>query len=258
VAADADTGADPLAPGGEDPRAALERGRALLGPGPDAHAVLGWAASEYGARLVVASSMSDAVLLHLAAAHLPGIDVVFLDTGLHFPETLAFRDTLAAALPITVVDARPALTVAEQAERHGADLHLRDPGACCRMRKVEVMDLALAPYAAWVTGLRRADSATRRGTRVLEWDGRHGMVKVNPLAAWTDEEVSAYVARHALPEHPLRPAGYLSIGCAPCTVPVAPGADPRSGRWAGLDKTECGLHDRDDPPAVSPSGLAAE
>jgi phosphoadenosine phosphosulfate reductase len=254
----ADAHADAAAPGNEDPRAVVERGRELLGPDPETPAVLDWAAGEFGDGIVVASSMSDAVLLHLASEHLPGIDVVFLDTGLHFPETLAFRATLAASLPITVVDARPALTVEEQAERYGADLHLRDPGACCRMRKVEVMDLALRPYRAWVTGLRRADSPSRRGTPVLEWDERHGLAKINPLAAWSDEEISAYAERHGLPEHPLRRAGYPSIGCAPCTAPVAPGADPRSGRWAGLDKTECGLHDRFDPTAGSTSGLAAE
>ena len=228
----------------------FEKGLRELGREPDAGAALEWAARAFGRRLAVASSMSDPVVAHLVSQFVPGVDVVFLDTGLHFVETLQFRDRLHTELAVTVVSATPELTVPQQAERFGPDLHLRDPASCCRMRKVDVMDAALEPYEDSVTGLRRADSETRRSTAVLEWDERRGMVKLNPVAAWSDEEVAAYVARHDLPEHPLRPEGYLSIGCAPCTRPVSPGEPARAGRWADTDKTECGLHD--DPVARTP------
>jgi phosphoadenosine phosphosulfate reductase len=234
----------------QDVHSVFEAGLRELGPEPDADAALAWAARAFGRRLAVASSMSDPVVAHLVSQFVPDVDVVFLDTGLHFVETLGFRDRLHRELAVTVVSATPPLTVAQQAERFGPDLHLRDPASCCRMRKVDVMDAALEPYEAWATGLRRADSETRRSTAVLEWDARRAMVKLNPIAAWSDEEVAAYVARHDLPEHPLRPDGYLSIGCAPCTRPVSPGEPARAGRWADTDKTECGLHD--DPVARSP------
>lgn len=228
-------------------RSLVARAIEVLGSEPDADDVIRWAAREFGSQLAVASSMSDAVLTHLVARHLPGVDVVFLDTGLHFPETLDYRDEVSRVVAVTILSLQPELTVEEQAERHGAWLHQRHPASCCRLRKVEVMDRALRPYEAWVTGLRRVDSQTRRRTPILEWDERRGMVKLNPLVPWTDDDVAAYVARHDLPEHPLRPLGFLSIGCAPCTRAVEPGEPARAGRWADSDKTECGLHD--DPQA---------
>jgi phosphoadenosine phosphosulfate reductase len=217
-----------------------EAGRRLDGAHP--LEILGWAAGEFGAGLCVASSMGDAVLPHLAARARPGVAVVFLDTGYHFAETIGMRDAVAATLPVTVLTIQPRRTVAEQDADAGPRLFERDPDRCCALRKVEPLARALAPYTAWATGIRRDEAATRTDTRVVEWDGRRGMVKVNPLAGWTDEDVDAYVAEHGVLVNPLRYDGYQSIGCAPCTRRVAAGADPRSGRWAGTAKTECGLH----------------
>ncbi|HUX71454.1 MAG TPA: phosphoadenylyl-sulfate reductase [Cellulomonadaceae bacterium] len=212
-----------------------------------AQEVAAWAAEEFDEWLAVACSMADAVLPHLVAQAATArgaatVDVLFLDTGYHFAETLATRDLVAARLPVRVVDVVPRLSVAEQDAAHGVDLFARDPGACCRMRKVEPLTEQLAGYEAWVTGVRRDEAPTRAGTPVVTWDAAHGLVKINPLAAWTFDELLAYAAEHDVPLNPLLDDGYPSIGCRPCTSRVAPGADPRSGRWAGLAKTECGIH----------------
>ncbi len=201
-----------------------------------------WAVATFGARLVVAGSMQDTILPHLFGTRLPGVDVLFLETGYHFPETLATRDAAAQAFDITIVDVEPELSVAEQDAAYGKDLFARDPGLCCQMRKVEPLARALAGYDAWVTGARRVDAVTRSELPVVSWDARHGLVKINPLALWDDDAVERYQADHALPRNPLVAQGYPSIGCLPCTRKVAPGEDPRSGRWAGQDKTECGIH----------------
>lgn len=219
----------------------------------DADAVLAWAAEHFAGRLAVACSMADAVLPHLVAEHLPGVDVLFLDTGYHFPETLDTRHRVADLLDVTVVDVRARSSVAQQDEAHGRDLFARDPAACCRMRKVEPLRAALAGYDAWVTGVRREEAPTRAGTPVVTWDEGFGLVKINPLAAWCFDELLAYSDRHALPTNPLLAQGFPSIGCAPCTRPVAPGEDPRAGRWAGFAKTECGLHPEAGAPPQQPS-----
>ncbi len=167
---------------------------------------------------------------------------MFLDTGYHFPETLDFRRSVAERLNANVIDIRPELSVEEQDAVYGSQLHDRDPDACCAMRKVEPLHRALAPYDAWISGVRRDEASTRAATPVVAWDGARGKVKINPIATWTQDQVDAYVLEHGLRYNPLREFGYASIGCAPCTRPVAPGEDPRSGRWAGFAKTECGLH----------------
>ena len=240
----------------EDPAAREARLRALaaeasarfaaveadLGHEALADLVAGWAATEFGDALAVACSMADAVLPHVVAEHRPGVDVLFLDTGYHFPETLQTRDRVADLLDVTVVDVRPQLTVAEQDLRHGPRLHDRDPASCCAMRKVEPLRRTLAGYDAWVTGVRREEGPTRADTPLVTYDEAFGLVKVNPLATWTYDELLAYSERELLPANPLLAQGYPSIGCAPCTRPVAPGEDPRAGRWAGFAKTECGLH----------------
>jgi phosphoadenosine phosphosulfate reductase len=204
--------------------------------------VLRWAADTFGDRLTVASSMGDEVLVHLVGTTIPGADVFFLDTGYHFAETLGTRDAYQAMLPLRIRTVLPLLTVPQQDERHGAKLHDRDPNACCAMRKVEPLNRALSTHEAWVTGMRRADAPTRTDIGLVGWDAARGMVKLNPTAAWTDEDVDRYVEEHGVFLNPLRQEGYASIGCAPCTRPVAEGEDPRAGRWAGKDKTECGLH----------------
>lgn len=201
-----------------------------------------WAVATFGKGLIVAASMQDTILPHLFGTRLPGVDVLFLETGYHFPQTLATRDEAARLLPITVIEALPRQTVAEQDAQYGPRLHDRDPGLCCALRKVEPLGRALAGYGAWVTGLRRADAATRADSPVISWDAKHGLVKINPLALWSDEQVERYQGEHDLPRHPLVAQGYPSIGCAPCTRAVRPGEDPRAGRWSGTDKTECGLH----------------
>jgi phosphoadenosine phosphosulfate reductase len=214
----------------------------IADPVEQALAVLRWAGETFGDDFAVTSSMADGLLAHLASRAVPGVNVVFLDTGYHFAETIGTRDWLSSVLPITLVNVTPPLTVAEQDAEHGPALHDRDPDLCCSLRKVQPLATALAGYAAWGSGVRRDEAATRAGTRVVDWDAKRGMVKVNPLAAWTQDDVDAYIAAHQVPVNPLQEIGYASIGCAPCTRPVAPGEDPRAGRWAGRGKTECGLH----------------
>jgi phosphoadenosine phosphosulfate reductase len=214
----------------------------IAAPVEQALAVLRWAGETFGDDFAITSSMADGLLAHLASRAVPGVHVVFLDTGYHFAETIGTRDWVSGVMPITLVNALPEQTVAEQDAEHGAALHDRDPDLCCSLRKVQPLAKALAGYTAWGSGVRRDESPTRAGTRVVDWDAKRGMVKVNPLAAWTQEHVDAYIAEHRVPVNPLQEVGYASIGCAPCTRPVAPGEDPRAGRWAGRGKTECGLH----------------
>jgi phosphoadenosine phosphosulfate reductase len=214
----------------------------IADPVEQALAVLAWAGETFGDSFAVTSSMADGLLAHLASRAVPGVNVVFLDTGYHFAETIGTRDWVTGVMPITLVNVTAPQTVAEQDAAYGAALHDRDPDLCCSLRKVQPLAKALAGYAAWGSGVRRDESPTRAGTRVVDWDAKRGMVKVNPLAAWTDADVDAYIAEHQVPVNPLQEIGYASIGCAPCTRPVAPGEDPRAGRWAGRGKTECGLH----------------
>ncbi|KSW15641.1 phosphoadenylyl-sulfate reductase [Cellulomonas sp. B6] len=236
MSAPAATGLSP-----DELRALAERaGRDLEGAHPAD--VLRWGRATFGEDLVLASSMGDEVLVDLAAKAVPGIDVIFLDTGYHFAETIGTRDYYADFTDVRLRTVLPLRTVAEQDAEHGPRLHERDPDLCCALRKVEPLERGLAPYAAWVTGMRREDAPTRTDLTVVGWDARRGKVKLNPLAAWTADDVDAYVVEHHVVLNPLRELGYTSIGCAPCTRAVAPGEDPRAGRWAGRNKTECGLH----------------
>jgi phosphoadenosine phosphosulfate reductase len=225
-----------------DPRAVAERGAAELGPDAPAAEVLAWGARTFGRGMIVASNMQDAVLVDLAARALPGVDVLFLETGYHFPETLGTRDAVAATYDVTIVDAEPEHTVAEQDALLGRDLFARDPDRCCFLRKVVPLRTALGRYDAWVTGVRRVEAPTRATTPLVTYDEKNGLVKLNPLAAWSDADLDAYIAEHSVLVNPLVAEGYPSIGCRTCTVKPLPGADPRSGRWAGRAKIECGLH----------------
>ncbi|RAV02173.1 phosphoadenylyl-sulfate reductase [Mycolicibacter senuensis] len=191
---------------------------------------------------VVASNMADAVLVDLAAKVRPGVPVLFLDTGYHFAETIGTRDAVEAMYDIALVNVTPEQTVAEQDAGHGKDLFASNPALCCRLRKVEPLARTLSGYSAWVTGLRRVEAPTRANAPLISFDEQFGLVKINPIAAWTDDEFNAYIAANNVLVNPLIDEGYPSIGCAPCTVKPAAGADPRSGRWAGSAKTECGLH----------------
>ena len=221
--------------------------RALAAEGADlgdlgADDALRWLVDRVGTNVAVASSMAEAVLPHLVSRHVPGVDVVFLDTGYHFVETIITRDDVADRLPVRVVDVRPDLTVQEQDRVHGKDLFARDPARCCEIRKMIPLARTMGGYDAWLSGVRREESEARANTPVITFDERHGLIKVNPLATWTEEDTTAYAAQHAVPLNLLLSEGYPSIGCQPCTRQVAPGEDPRSGRWAGLAKTECGIH----------------
>lgn len=206
--------------------------------------VIRWAARTFGGRFAVTTSMADAVLVDLVATQAPGTDVLFLDTGYHFTETLTMRDAVAATYRgrINLVTVEPEQSVAEQDATHGRDLFATNPDRCCFLRKVLPLDRALAGYDAWASGLRRDDSPARAGTPVVDWDRRNGMVKVNPLARWSEADVDAYVSRRGILTNPLLEDGFASVGCFPCTRRTAPGAAARSGRWAGTGKTECGIH----------------
>jgi phosphoadenosine phosphosulfate reductase len=198
----------------------------------------GWATCNY----VVASNMQDAVLVDLAAKVRPGVPVLFLDTGYHFVETIGTRDAVESVYDIRVLNVAPEHTVAEQDDLLGKDLFARDPAECCRLRKVVPLGKTLRGYSAWVTGLRRVEAPTRANAPLISFDEAFKLVKINPLAAWSDQDMQDYIAEHDALVNPLVYEGYPSIGCAPCTAKPAEGADSRSGRWQGLAKTECGLH----------------
>ncbi|MEU8507709.1 phosphoadenylyl-sulfate reductase [Streptomyces brevispora] len=204
--------------------------------------ILRWATRTFGPRFCVTSSMEDAVVAHLASRALPGVDVVFLDTGYHFPETIGTRDAVEAVMDVNLITLTPRQTVAEQDAEYGPRLHDRDPDLCCRLRKVKPLEEGLTSYTAWATGLRRDESPTRANTPVVGWDEKRQKVKVSPIARWTQDDVDSYVAEHGVLTNPLLMDGYASVGCAPCTRRVLEGEDARAGRWAGRGKTECGLH----------------
>jgi phosphoadenosine phosphosulfate reductase len=212
--------------------AAIARGNRQL-EGADPSAVIGWAVDRFGGDVVLASSFQDCVLVDLAVRVAPRIRVIFLDTGFHFPETIAYLRRIE--------------------RRYGLDLDIRKPAVpldvlpcgaagCCQVRKVEPLNVALSGARAWLTGLKRVDTPERAEAPVLAWDDSRGLVKINPIVAWTERDVERYVTENDLPRHPLNAVGYASIGCAPTTRPVAVGEDPRAGRWPGSDKSECGLH----------------
>src|SRR6266700_2060137 len=210
--------------------------------GASAEDVVDWAGRTFGSRLCITSSMTDAVIVDLVSKQVPGIDVLFLDTGYHFAETIGTRDAVSVVYPVNVINVTPPTTVAEQDAELGPKLYARNPDLCCYLRKVVPLEQALDPYEAWMTGVRREETDARTDTKVVQWDSRREMVKVNPIVEWTQDEVEAYIASHGVLVNPLVYDGYPSIGCRTCTARVAPGADPRSGRWAGTAKTECGIH----------------
>jgi phosphoadenosine phosphosulfate reductase len=227
----------------EELKALAEAGAAELGWDAPARDVIAWVARNFELPAVaVACSMADAVLPALVADQLPGVDVLFLETGYHFPETYATRNEVAANLRVNVVDVLPENTVEQQDRLLGKDLFARDAAQCCALRKVAPLRRTLAGYELWFTGVRRDEAPTRTNTPLVTWDDTNGLVKVNPVAAWSFDQLVQYSDDNLLPVNPLLAQGYPSIGCQPCTRKVAPGDDPRAGRWAGTDKTECGLH----------------
>ena len=198
-----------------------------------ASAVIRWAVETFGETLVLAASFEDVVLIDLVTKVAPAVEVVFLDTEAHFPETLAFVDDMRERYALNLTVTKPGPEAA--AYPCGSD-------QCCQFRKVEPLRRALDGKRAWLTSLKRSDGSTRANAPILSWDAGFGLVKINPLATWTEEDISSYLADYELPVHPLISQGYRSIGCAPTTRPVADGEEARAGRWAGADKSECGLH----------------
>jgi phosphoadenosine phosphosulfate reductase len=210
--------------------------------GATARQALAWTSRTFGESWIVASNMQDAVLIDLATQFKPDVPVLFLETGYHFAETIGTRDAVAAVYPqVRLVNAEAEQSVADQEAQFGK-LNQTAPDRCCHLRKVVPLRRTLAGYDCWVTGVRRIDAPTRVNTPIVQWDEPNGLVKVNPIAPWSDEQFDAYLTEHGVLQNPLVSEGYLSIGCAPCTAKPLAGADPRSGRWAGLAKTECGLH----------------
>jgi phosphoadenosine phosphosulfate reductase len=192
--------------------------------------VLAWAVATFGDGLTVACSMQDGVLVDLSVRADPGVEVVFLDTGFHFPETLETARRLQARYDLNLVTLRP--------EPGAVGFRSNGTEACCEARKVLPLERHLARRSAWITGLRRAESPSRAGAAPVEWDAGRGLVKINPIVAWSDDDVERYIAEHDVIVNPLRDKGFDSIGCAPCTLP----GSGRSGRWAGTGRLECGLH----------------
>ncbi|GAB3087497.1 phosphoadenylyl-sulfate reductase [Nocardioides zeae] len=240
-AARANRGSETAGRTSEELREIVQHVGAELELAPAEH-IIEWAFATFGERFCITSSMGDAVVAHLAAKVAPGIDVVFLDTGYHFAETIGTRDAVAATMNVNVITIEPKQTVAEQDAEHGPELFKRDPDLCCALRKVEPLRTSLDGYDAWATGLRRAETKNRVIAPVVGWDAKKKKVKVSPIARWSDEDVDTYIADNGVLVNPLVYDNYPSIGCWPCTRRVAPGDDPRSGRWAGTNKTECGIH----------------
>lgn len=208
-------------------------------------AVLRWAFATFGpdaVALACSFGAEDVVLVDMMARIQPGARVFYLDTGLLFPETYATRDRVAAHYPVRLERYASEISLEDQAAQYGDALWSRDPDLCCALRKVEPLRQALAGLKAWITGIRREQAPTRAGARVVEWDRKFGLVKINPLVSWTWRQVWDYILAHGVPYNPLHDQGYPSIGCIHCTRPVRPGEDLRAGRWSGFAKTECGLH----------------
>jgi phosphoadenosine phosphosulfate reductase len=195
--------------------------------------VIKWAVDTFGGSLVLAASFEDIVLIDLATKAAPGIEVIFLDTEAHFPETLTFVEEIRGRYGLNLTVTKPGPEAAA---------HPCGTEQCCQFRKVAPLRAAVRGNRAWLTSLKRDDGPTRANAPIVSWDAAFGLVKVNPLATWTNDDITSYLVDHQLPQHPLWSQGYRSIGCAPTTRPVAEGEDPRAGRWAGLDKSECGLH----------------
>ncbi len=207
--------------------------------------LLAWAVAEFGDGLVLACSFGpeDLVLIDLLTAIRPQVRAFFLDTDFHFPETLQLQQQVLARYPDLQLEVfKPLLTPEEQAAQYGPELYRTNPDLCCNLRKVEPLNRALANCTTWITGMRREQSPTRANIGKVQWDGKRNRLKLNPLADWTNGQVWKYILDHGIPYNPLHDRNYPSIGCLHCTAPVEPGEDPRSGRWKGTAKTECGLH----------------
>jgi phosphoadenylyl-sulfate reductase (thioredoxin) len=206
--------------------------------------ILKWSAAEFPGRLTFATSLGieDCVVTDMIARQNLPIDLFTLDTQLLFPETYSLWEQIEQRYGVKIKAVRPERNVEEQAAVEGPALWEREPDRCCDLRKMQPLRATLANYEAWITAIRRDQTPDRANAPVVGWDGRFGLIKVNPLVRWTSEQVRTYVVEHGVPYNPLHDQNYPSIGCVPCTSRVMPGEDPRSGRWRGKEKTECGLH----------------
>ncbi len=206
--------------------------------------LLAWALNSFHPDIALACSFGaeDVALLDMLCRLHPCPRVFYLDTNFHFPETYEVRDRILARYRIELIRCLPELTVKEQVQRYGPALYRRDPSLCCRLRKIDPLKRMLGQLRAWITGIRREQAPTRADAKLIEWDHRFELVKINPLASWSSQEVWAYIREHRVPYNPLHERSYPSIGCEPCTQPVGAGKSPRSGRWSGFQKIECGLH----------------
>lgn len=217
-------------------------------------AILQWSATHFGPNIVTVTSFQPTGIatLHMLQTIAPHMPILTLDTDLLFPETYALINTLERRFDLRLQRVKAAITLEEQARLYGENLWQHDPDLCCDLRKVQPLNAALRPYAAWITGLRRDQSARRAQTPIISWDPRHAMLKLCPFANWTASMVCGYLHAHDLPYNPLHDHGYPSIGCFPCTAPVTEG-DTRSGRWAAHAKTECGIHHPPDDEPQNPA-----
>ena len=223
----------------------------IEGPAPpidaeslSAEELVRWASEEHGDKLCLTCSWQkqSSVLVHMVTELGLDVDVIELDTQLFFRETYDTRDALVERYGLKLVQPQ-VITVAEQHRREGPNLWERDPDRCCHIRKVEPLFDALAPYGAWISGIRRDQSPSRAQTAKVQWSERYGVWKLHPLADWDEKRVWAYIAVNEIPYNPLHETGYRSIGCIPCTRPTAPGVEERAGRWTDSDKLECGIHE---------------
>ncbi len=213
------------------------------GKGPED--VLRWALGEFSPNITLACSFGaeDVVLVDMLVKIKPDANIFYLDTDVFFKETYDVRDRLIEKYHILPVKFSSPLSLEEQAEKYGDKLWEKDPSLCCKIRKIEPLTKALEDRDAWITGIRREQAPTRANTAIIEWDKKFKLVKINPIAGWKTKDVWDYITKNNVPYNVLHDKNYPSIGCEPCTRPVAEGEDPRAGRWAGFKKTECGLHD---------------
>jgi phosphoadenosine phosphosulfate reductase len=217
--------------------------------GRDPHEILAWAIEQFSPSLVMATAFGaeGCVAMAMLADVAPGargVRVINLDTGYQFPETLAVREEIERRYGIAVELVRPDETVEEMERRLGGPIYGTDPDECCRMRKIEPLRRALRGHSAWISAIRRSQTSVRASARIVDWDAKFGLVKVSPLANWTEQDVWAYIRVNEVPYNPMHDRGFPSIGCRPCTRAVEAGEDARAGRWSGIAKLECGLHGR--------------
>lgn len=210
----------------------------------DAMQLLRWGLAMFGNEIVLATGFgpSGVILMHMVEQIRPGSEVFYLQTDLFFPQTLALRDQLAARLDLQFIEVHSGLSLTDQGYQFGPELWRHNPDLCCHLRKVAPLRRFLAAKKAWISGIRRDQSAQRAHTQMVAWDSANHLLKLNPLACWSNDQVWAYIRQHDLPYNPLHDQGYASIGCRPCTRAIGPGEAERSGRWSGQQKTECGIH----------------